>query len=289
MLPPRAWLRAGRLALFGDTPVLAAGAALFAFLATVPALGAIASLYGLIADPADIAGHLDGLDAVLPHAVVQFLIDQMSRHAARSSDELGITLGVTVVLALYSARSAAGALITGLNRAYDVEDERRRVHRILLGVAVASATLFGLLILALVVVTLPTILKVFHLDETDAGALLVWPILIGVLVVSLAGLYRAGPAPRDHERQHLWAGAVTGSVVLLLASWGLGLWVERVTDYEVLYGALASVIIVIVWYYISALAILLGGIVNAELERADEAAAVAAEAAAVADEAAAQR
>ena len=88
--------------------MLAAGAALFAFLATVPALGAIASLYGLIADPADIAGHLDGLDAVLPHAVVQFLIDQMSRHAARSSDELGITLGVTVVLALYSARSAAG-------------------------------------------------------------------------------------------------------------------------------------------------------------------------------------
>ncbi len=266
---PRAWWRALQDALFGETPVLAGGAALFAFLATIPALGAIASLYGLVADPWEITEQLDGLDAVLPHAVVDFVIIQLRRHATRSSDELGTTLLLSLLLSIYSTRAAVGALITGLNHAYNVAEHRRRAHRVLLGVAVALATKLGMLVLTVVVVSLSAVLVTLGADDPASARFLVWPLVLGVVISSLAGLYRAAPAPRAHAHKRYWPGAITATLVLLCSSWGLGLWVERISDYEVLYGALASVITVVVWFYIATLAILFGAQVNGELEAID--------------------
>jgi membrane protein len=268
---PRAWWRALKEALFGETPVLAGGAALFAFLATIPALGAIASLYGLIADPWEITEHLDGLDAVLPDAVVDFVIIQLRRHATRSGDELGTTLFLSLVLSIYSTRAAVGALITGLNHAYDVEEHRNRTHRVLLGVAVALATKLGLLILTTVIVALSAFALPLGLDNPAAARLLTWPLFLAVVVVAFAGLYRAAPAPRaDGRRKRTWPGAITATLVLIVTSWGLGVWVERIGDYEVLYGALASVITVVVWFYVATLVILFGAQVNGELEAIED-------------------
>jgi membrane protein len=261
---PRAWWRAFKEALFGETPVLAAGAALFAFLATIPALGAIASLYGLVADPWEITSHLDGLDAVLPDAVVDFVIIQLRRHSTRSGDELGLALGLSLLLSLYSTRAAVNALITGLNHAYDVEEHRRRTHRVLLGVAVALATKLGMLALTVVVVALPAF-------AMPLGPALTWPLFLVVVVAALAALYRQAPAPRAHGRRRFWPGAITATIVLLITSWGLGLWVDRIGDYEAMYGALASVITVVVWFYIATLVILFGAQVNGELEAHDAA------------------
>src|SRR4051812_35680859 len=139
------WLRAAHDALLGEMPVLAAGTALFAILATVPTLAAVVGVYGLVADPHAIHGHLRGLTTVLPPEVVTFVGDQLERQATRSSGELGIAVATSIVVAVYSARGAARALIAVLNRAYRVRDRRHIVHKILLSVAMAAATLVGLM------------------------------------------------------------------------------------------------------------------------------------------------
>src|SRR5215468_6802134 len=141
------WLRAAHDALLGEMPVLAAGTALFAILATVPTLAAVVGVYGLVADPHQIHSHLRGLQSVLPPEVVLFVGDQLERQAKRSTGELGLAVATSIIVAVYSARGAARALIAALNRAYRVRERRAAVHKILISLAMAAVTLVGLMLM----------------------------------------------------------------------------------------------------------------------------------------------
>jgi membrane protein len=261
------WLRAAREALLGEMPVLAAGTALFAILATVPTLAAVVGVYGLVADPYEIHSHLRGLDTVLPLEVVGFIGDQLERQAKRSSGELGLAVATSIVVAVYSARGAARALIAVLNRAYRVRDRRRAVHKILLSIAMAAVTLVGLMLMFGVVVALPGILALLHLRGFGLVRWFRWPILMAILYSALLLLYRYGPSPRPLAERHLWPGSLIATLLLVLVSLGLSQWVERVSNYELFYGAFGSVVVVLLWFYLSTIALVLGGFINAELER----------------------
>jgi len=221
----------------------------------------------LIADPHAIHGHLRSLTAVLPPEVVAFVSDQLERQATRSSGELGIAVATSIAVAVYSARGAARALIAVLNRAYRVRDRRHVVHKILLSVAMASVTLVGLMLMFGVVVALPGIVALLHLQGYGLVRWLRWPALMTVLFLSLMLLYRYGPSPRPMTERHLWPGALTATLRLVLVSWGLSQWVERVSNYALFYGAFGSIVVVILWFYLSTIALVLGGFLNAELER----------------------
>lgn len=267
----RPWMRVAQEALFGDTPVMAAGVALFTILATIPGIAAIIAIYGLVADPSDIGPQLDGLARVMPRDVVQFVINQLERQAARSGGELGGALAITMLLAIYSARSAADAMIVGLNHAYGVRESRRTAHVIVLTLALAFAKLLAFGIVAVVVVALPDIVGALgvHGDVTRIVDLVRWPILLGSLAAGLTGLYRTAPSPRDHAHRRLFPGALVATSMWFVISYLLSLWVQNVADYEVAYGAFASVLVLLLWFYLSVLAVLIGGLVNAELERDD--------------------
>jgi membrane protein len=261
------WLRAAHDALLGEMPVLAGGTALFAILATVPTLAAVVGVYGLIADPHQIHGHLRGLQTVLPPEVVGFVGDQLERQAKRSSGELGLAVATSIAVAVYSARGAARALIAVLNRAYRVRDRRRAVHKLLLSIAMAVVTLLGLMLMFGVVVALPGIVALLHLRGMGLVGWLRWPILMAILGGALLLLYRYGPSPRPITERHLWPGAVIATLLLVIVSWALSQWVERVSNYELFYGAFGSIVVVLLWFYLSTIALVLGGFINAELER----------------------
>jgi membrane protein len=266
--PVAHWIRAARDALLGEMPVLAAGTALFAILATVPTLAAIVGLYGLIADPHEIHGHLRGLETVLPAEVVTFVGDQLERQAKRSTGELGFALATSILVAVYSARGAARALIASLNRAYRVRDRRRTLQRILLSFAMATVTLVGLMLMFGVVVALPGIVALLHLRGLGIVGWLRWPILMAILYVALLLLYRFGPSPRPLGTvRHLWPGSLMATLLLVGVSWGLSAWVERVSNYALFYGAFGSIVVVLLWFYVSTISLVLGGFLNAELER----------------------
>jgi membrane protein len=262
------WLRAAHDALLGEMPVLAGGTALFAILATVPTLAAVVGVYGLIADPLEIHRHLRGLQSVLPPEVVVFIGDQLERQAKRSSGELGVAVATSIVLAIYSARGAARALIAVLNRAYRVRERRHPVHKILVSIAMAGSTLVGLMLMFGVVVALPGIIALLHLRGMGLVGVLRWPCLMAILYGALLLLYRYGPSPRTlGTERHLWPGSLTATLLLVVVSWGLSQWVERVSNYELFYGAFGSVVVVLLWFYLSTIALVLGGFINAELER----------------------
>jgi membrane protein len=266
--PPARWLRAAHAALLGEMPVLAAGTALFAITAAVPALAAVVSLFGLVADAHAIESHVRAFTGVLPPDVVTFLADQLERQAERSSGELGAQLVTSVVLAMISARGSVHALVDALNRAYRVRDVRGALHRFALSFVLAAGTLVGLLVMLVVVVALPVVIDMLELRGHHLVHWLRWPAMLAVVFAALAVLYRFAPSPRPlGTNRHVWPGAAIATVLLVIVSFALSEWVGRVANYELFYGAFGSVIVIVLWFYLSVLAVVVGGFVNAELER----------------------
>jgi len=262
------WLRAGRDALLGEMPILAGGTALFAVVAVVPTLAATVALYGVIADPKQIDSHLAMLASVLPPQVLTFLADQLARKAASTKSEIGIALAVSVVLAVIASRGAAHALIDALNRAYRVREQRRTLHKLLVTLAMAGGTLVGIVLMLGVVVALPTIFTVAGLGQYGFVQWLRWPALMFVMFCTLLVLYRFAPSPRPLGTvRHLWPGALTATLLLVIVSIGLSIWVERIASYDVVYGTFGSAVVVLLWFYLSVMSLVIGGFVNAELER----------------------
>ncbi|MBA3542385.1 MAG: YihY/virulence factor BrkB family protein [Deltaproteobacteria bacterium] len=263
-----AWVHAARDALLGEMPVLAAGTALFAILATVPTLAAVVGLYNLVADPHQIQVHIGGLAKVLPPAVADFIGDQLALQAQRSQGEALIAIIGSFVVAVFSARGAARGLIDTFNRAYRVREHRRPIVKLAITLAISMSTLLGLMVFFGVVVALPGILAIFHLEGYGFVKILRWPVLMAVLFGALLALYRYAPSPRPlGTRLHLWPGAAVATVLLFVVSLGLSLWVDRVANYALFYGAFGSVVVTILWFYLSVIALVLGGFANAELER----------------------
>jgi membrane protein len=261
------WLRAARAALLGEMPILAAGTALYAIIATVPALAAVVSVFGIVADPDTIQGHLKGLETVMPHEVVGFIGSQLARQAARSSGELSVQLIGGLVAATISARSSARAMIDSLNRAYRIEERRGKLLKFAFTILMAFATIVGLMVMFAIIVALPAVIAAAGLKGFGLVHVLRWPMMLVLVLGALGLMYRFAPSPRPLAKRHIWPGAGIATSLLVMVSWALSLWVDHIATYDVIYGAFGSVIILILWFYLSTIALIVGGFVNAELER----------------------
>lgn len=279
------WLRAAHSALLGEMPVLAAGTALFAIIAVVPTLAGAVAIYGLVADPHHIQSELQSLQQVLPHEVVHFVGDQLELQAQRSHGELGLQLGISIAIALFSARGSARALLDTLNRAYRVRELRTPFARLGLALSMALFTLVGLMTMFAVLVVLPALAGAIGERWIVLALWLRWPALLGIVFTTLLLLYRYGPSPRPlgpltttdaggpvnlpaRPMRHVCLpGAGIATLLLVLVSWALSLWVDNIASAALIYGAFGSVIVTILWFYLSVMTIVIGGFVNAELER----------------------
>jgi membrane protein len=149
-----------------------------------------------------------------------------------------------------------------------VRELRGALHKLALTLAIATATLIGLVLVLAVVVALPGIIATLNLQGHGLVKILRWPSLLALTFGALLALYRFGPSPRPlGTERHVWPGAAIATVLLVVVSWGLSEWVERIAAYELFYGAFGSVIVIVLWFYLSTITLVLGGFVNAELER----------------------
>ncbi|HXV94223.1 MAG TPA: YihY/virulence factor BrkB family protein [Pseudonocardia sp.] len=272
-IPPRGWWQVTRRAVKESSedniPMLAAGVAFFAFLAIPPALIAGLTLWGLVADPQQVTQQVEALARSLPEETQPLITDQLNSVASTSSQALGIGLVVSLLGALWSASSGVGNLMKAVNIAYD-EDETRgflKLRAIAL-VLTLGAIVFVLITVALITVV-PPLLEALQLGTvgTVLAQVVRWLLLLVVVVGGLAVVYRFAP-DRDSPK-FLWTstGALVATALWLLGTIGFSLYVNYFGNYNKTYGALAGVIVLLLWLYLTSYIVLLGAEINSESEK----------------------
>lgn len=248
---------------------LAAQLAYYFLLALVPAIVFLVALTSFM--PGQIIEQMvTSLSAVAPGEMTQIVRDQMSAIAGGSNAGL-LTFGFA--MALWSSSAALVSLTDALNRAYDIEESRPwwkvRLTAILLTVALAA---FVLAAFALVLVG-PTAAE-WLADRVGLGAafewtwkIVQWPLAFALVTAAIALLNYFGP-DADQDWQWVSPGAVVATLLWLLASLAFKFYVANFADYNATYGSLGGIIVLMLWFYISGMAILAGAEMNAEIEHA---------------------
>ena len=272
-IPPRGWWQVAKRALKASSAenmtILAAGVAFFAFLAVFPTLIAALTLYGLVADPVQVAQQMQSLSGVLPADSRRLVTEQLTALTRGSDEALTLGLVVSLLTALWSASTATNNLITAVNIAYDQQETRGlvKLRVIALGLTLGGIV-FVLVTLALVTVVPPA------LDYIGLGGVgrvlaqvLRWLALVGVVIVGLAVVYRVAPDRADARYSWVSPGALVATVLWILGNVAFSLYISFFGTFNKTYGALAGVIVFMLWLYLTSFIVLLGAEINAEAER----------------------
>ena len=262
--------RTWREALADDVPGLAAQLAYCFFLALFPAvlfLLALASFFPL-GNVTDDVGR--SLGPFVSPQVLELIQEQMRRLA---NNDNGGLLSFGVAAALWSSSAALVSIIRTLNRAYDIEEGRPwwKVRLVAIGLTLGVAVI--VLVALSLVLGGPALAE--RLGQTTGwGApfewtwlMLQWPLVFALVTTGIGLIFYFGP---DADQDWVWIspGAVTATILWLLVSLLFKLYIANFADYEALYGTVGGVIVVLLWFYISGIAILAGAELNAEIEHA---------------------
>lgn len=248
--------------------IVAAGCAFYALLSLFPAVTALVSVFGIVADPGEIQRQLESLRGVLPGEAVDLVAAQARQVASGSTGALGWSALIALALALYTASSGIRTLFTALNIAYEEEESRGLVHFYLLALLFTLGGVLAVVVGLGVIVGVPVALGFLPLGPlADWGVRIAsWLVLLLGTVSALGLVYRFGPSRSAASWRWLTPGSLLATALWLLASALFSWYAANFGSYNQTYGTLGAVVILLMWLYISAFAILLGGELNAELE-----------------------
>lgn len=277
-LPPPDWKasvkRAAREFKEDRATLTSAGMAFYWFLAVFPAMVAIVGLLGLVnASGAAIDTITGAVNRALPGQAASVLTDAVQSSTTQSGGASLVATLIGLGLAVWSASAGMVGLQMGLDIAYDVESDRTFVKKRLVAVELLAAMLvLGGLATTLIVFGAP--LGDALRDNLPFGSafVLLWTVIrwvlgLATLVLLFAAIYYLAPN-RDSPRW-VWVspGGILAAVIWLVASLGFSFYVSSFGKYAQTYGSLAGVVVLLLWLYLTGLALVLGGEVNAELER----------------------
>ncbi len=246
-------------------PLIAAGISFYSLLAFFPALAAISSLYGLIADVGDAHDQIRALAAILPADVVDFLGDQMVRAAAARPQGLTLALAGGLILSVWSANGAVSALMLGLNIAYEETEKRNWLMRTLVSLAL---TFGGLLFVVLLLGTSVGVTIAYNLAGTSGALAYEWArigALIAGLIIAVSLIYRYGPSRHRSKWRLIGLGPLLVTLVWFAATMGLSAYLGAMAHYADKYGPVGAVLAFMMWTFVSALILLAGAELDAEL------------------------
>jgi membrane protein len=271
-VPRTGWLdifsRTGHELSEDNVSIVAAGVGFYAFVAVVPALAAIIAIYGLIANPSQVAEHITAFARIVPGEVLPLLQQQLTRITSNThAASIGAIVGI--VIALYSSASATKALMQGLNIAYGEKEKRGFFKLNAFALLLTFGAVVGALLAVALVAVLPPLLA--HLPITGKASSIInwvrWPVLIGGFVFALAVVYRYGPSRHDAKWKWVSPGAIAATILWVAGSALFSVYVSKFGSYDKTYGSLGAVVVFLMWLYLSAFAILTGAELNAEAER----------------------
>lgn len=247
---------------------LAAGMTYYSILAIFPALAALVAIYGLFSDPGIIAKHLDQAAGFVPSGAIDVAREQLTRVTSKGSQTLGWTFIIGLAVSLWSANAAMKALFDTLNIVYGEQEKRGFVKLNAISLAFTFAGIAFVLLALSAVVVVPVVLN--YLGLSGFSDLLVriarWPALFVVLALGFACIYRFGASREAPRWRWITWGSCAGTILWIVASVLFSWYAANFGSFNKTYGSLGAVIGFMTWLWISAIVILLGAEIDAELE-----------------------
>jgi membrane protein len=272
-IPPRGWFailkRVKAEVKEDNVTLLAAGVAFYAMLAIFPAIIAVVTVYGMVADPAQVQSQVGEFAKSLPSGADELLTGQLENVTQAGRQSLSIGLAVSLLAVLWTASGGVQGLVKGLNLVYDEKETRGFLKlRGLSLLLTLGAILMAVVAIALVAV-FPAVIDDLNLGQVGelAASIARWVVLALLALAAVAVLYRYAPDRANPRWRWVSWGAMVALVLWLLGSIGFSWYVDNFGKYNQTYGTLAAVIILLLWLFLSAFAVLLGAEIDAEIER----------------------
>ncbi len=251
-----------------NMPIIAGGVAFFGFLAIFPALIASISIYGLVASPETVTEQVEGFSDQLPDEAARLITEQLTSITENSGGALTFGLIASILAALWSASGGVGNLVTAVNLAYDEVEARGFVKRKLISLGLTLGAILFVLVALTLVAVVPAVLEELPLGVvgTVLAELARWGLLLVVFAGGLGVVYRVAPDRDAPQFRWVSLGSLVVTLVWAAVSVGFSLYVNNFGSYDKTYGAIAGVIVLMLWLYLTCYLVLLGAEINAETE-----------------------
>jgi membrane protein len=249
---------------------LAAQLAYYFFLALFPALLFLVAVISFM----PVTGLLEAITGMLarvaPREVLLIVQEQLRKIASDKSTGL-LTLGMLGTI--WSCSSGMTAIVDTLNQAYDIQDSRPwwKVRLLAIGLTIALAIfIVGSLALVLVGPTMAEKVAVWaHMGPafTWSWKILQWPVVFALVTFAIAMIYYFAPDAQQNW-VYITPGSILATTLWLIISLAFKFYIANFTSYTATYGLIGGAIVLMLWFYVSALAVLVGAELNAEIEHA---------------------
>ncbi len=263
----RVWVLSG----IHKLSLLSAGVAFFTFLSLTPLITAMVIIYGLAGDVEMVERQMRSIGTIVPGDVASVIDRQLMAAVNTNSDTAGFALFMTFIVAIYSGTYAVSGLIGALNAINDEHETRGMVKLFVRAIAIS----FGGIVTGLLGVILASVLTWLRGLTTDfLGQAAVWPITLLIWLAVLcfgtmgfALIIRFGPDRRPAKWRWIVPGAFAALVLWIAISIMFSLYVSHIFVYNTTYGSLSAIVVFLMWLYLSCYVMLLGAMLNAEVER----------------------
>lgn len=276
-IPARGWravlVRTYKESEDDNVSLIAAGVAFYSFVAFVPLLASIMLIYGLVADPVTVAGHIRRLFEVLPGEAAGLIGEQLKGMTEGDPAPKGFALLLALLLALYGSMKGAGAVVIALNVANEVHETRSFMRTTLVALGITLGTIVAVTVAAAATAALGFVDRLLPVSSPIihfALKLVFWIAAALATSALLATVYRYAPDRPNAAWRWLSPGSIAATLLVLAATLAFGFYVANFGNYNATYGSLGAVVVFLTWLYLSAYIVLMGAELNTELEKQAE-------------------
>lgn len=274
-MPRRAWWRVVKrvwvMTGFHELGLLSAGLAFYTFLALTPLIAATVMIYGLVGDVDTVRTQMSSIVNVVPPEVSGVLEQQLLRIVSTSSGVTGLALCIALFFAVFGGMRAVSGIISALNI---INEEHETRGMVTLTLRAAGLTIAAVLIALTGVLSggvfawLQTQTSVYLGDSTALlFKALTWLAAVLLGSAGFAMIMRYGPDRRPAKWRWLTPGSLLATLLWIGVSFGFSLYVAYISDYNATYGSLSAIVVFLMWLFLSAYGVLVGALLNAEIER----------------------
>jgi len=250
-----------------DISLRCAGVAFFSFLSIFPAIACLVLVYGLAASADDLARQLAQLAPFMPESAFSLIQQQLLLLLAQPQSGLGLGLAISFAFMLWSGSRGINALLLALNKSHHNASERTLIAHIAISLLLTLGGLAFLILALFMIAAIPVLLSILPFSTVIENIThwLRWPVVMSAVLASIMALYLIALNRARSGLAWVLPGAVLATVLWGILSTLLSLYVENFASYNAAFGSLSLTVVMMLWLYYSAAAIIIGARFNAEI------------------------